>query len=73
MLLSEKSVGFKGKITEISHLPHPLKNKLLSLGVLPNTSIEIVRVAPLGDPLQVRVRGCDFALSKYIAAFIKVE
>lgn len=43
------------------------------MGLLPHTEITVVRLAPLGDPLQVRVRGVDIALRKKIAEDIEVE
>ena len=43
------------------------------MGMLPNTPVSVIRVAPLGDPLQVRVRGVDIALRKQLAESIDVE
>lgn len=35
----------------------PIRKKLLSFGLIPGTIIEIIRVAPLGDPVDIKVRG----------------
>ncbi|EEZ41461.1 putative ferrous iron transport protein A [Photobacterium damselae subsp. damselae CIP 102761] len=43
------------------------------MGLLPHTEVAVVRLAPLGDPLQIRVRGVDIALRKQIAESIEVE
>ncbi len=57
----------------MSALPAVTRKKLMVMGLLPRTEITVVRLAPLGDPLQVRVRGVDIALRKQIAENIEVE
>ncbi len=46
--------------------------RLLDLGFLPGTSIRVVRRAPLGDPIQFELRGCNFCLRKSEADSIRV-
>ena len=41
-----------------------LSQRLAELGFTPGQSIQVIRFAPLGDPLQVRIRGFDLALRK---------
>lgn len=48
--------GFKCK--------NPVRKKLLTMGLTPNTTLEVVRVAPLGDPIEIRVRGYMLSLRK---------
>ncbi len=38
--------------------------RLLELGLTPGTEISVVRVAPMGDPIEVRVRGYHLAVSR---------
>ncbi|MGF1714134.1 FeoA family protein [Photobacterium chitinilyticum] len=73
MKLSELSCGANGVVTSLSELPSATRKKLMVMGLLPETQVTVVRLAPLGDPLQVRVRGVDIALRKQIAANIEVE
>lgn len=73
MKLSELSCGKSGVVTGMSSLPAATRKKLMVMGLLPDTRVTVVRLAPLGDPLQVRVRGVDIALRKQIAANIDVE
>lgn len=73
MKLSELSRGVTGVVTGMSDLPTATRKKLMVMGLLPNTEVSVIRLAPLGDPLQVRVRGVDIALRKQIAANIDVE
>ncbi len=71
--MSDLSCGANGIVTGMSALPSATRKKLMVMGLLPNTEVTVIRVAPLGDPLQVRVRGVDIALRKQIAANIEVE
>ncbi|HBC2047614.1 TPA: FeoA domain-containing protein, partial [Vibrio cholerae] len=50
-----------------------VRKKLMVMGVLPNTEVVLIRRAPMGDPLQVEVRGVSIALRENIAANIDVE
>ncbi|GAK23608.1 ferrous iron transport protein A [Vibrio sp. JCM 19052] len=43
------------------------------MGLLPNTEVKVIRRAPMGDPLQVEVRGVSVALREAIAQNIEVE
>ncbi|MEK6213363.1 MAG: FeoA domain-containing protein, partial [Vibrio fluvialis] len=43
------------------------------MGLLPNTQVTLIRRAPMGDPLQVEVRGVSIAVRESIAAAIDVE
>jgi Fe2+ transport system protein FeoA len=43
------------------------------MGVLPGTTITLVRTAPLGDPLEVQVRGYSLTLRKSEAEHVEVE
>ncbi|MEZ3500420.1 FeoA domain-containing protein [Pantoea sp. KPR_PJ] len=47
--------------------------KLFSLGLVPGALIEVVRLAPLGDPAQVRVRRTSYALRKSELAMLRLR
>ena len=47
--------------------------RLREMGVLPGTSVTLVRTAPLGDPIEIKVRGYNLSLRKSEAAHILVE
>jgi ferrous iron transport protein A len=47
--------------------------RLREMGVLPGTTITLVRTAPLGDPLEVQVRGYSLTLRKSEAEHVEVE
>lgn len=72
MLLTDLPLNTACQIISMSKIPSAARKKLFAMGLLPNTQISVVRVAPLGDPLQVRVRGYDLALNKALAMQIDV-
>lgn len=50
-----------------------LRLRLLEMGLLPNVHIKVISKAPLGDPLEVLVRGYELSLRKEDATLIKVK
>ncbi|MDB1123441.1 FeoA family protein [Vibrio algarum] len=73
MKLSELKDGESANIKSFSNLTMELRKKLMVMGVLPNTEVKVIRRAPMGDPIQVRVRGMSLAVRKNIASEIDVE
>jgi len=69
--LSEKQPGFRGQVTRVAG-HGPLRRRLMEMGVTAGTEIEFERVAPLGDPLQVKVRGYHLSLRRAEAMFVYV-
>ncbi|EMK6855108.1 ferrous iron transport protein A [Vibrio cholerae] len=73
MKLSQMQAGERGIILALDGLSDAVRKKLMVMGVLPNTEVVLIRRAPMGDPLQVEVRGVSIALRENIAANIDVE
>lgn len=48
------------------------RRRLLELGLLPGTSVMVQSVAPLGDPLELRVRGASMSIRRADAAVVEV-
>ncbi len=71
-LLSELEPGDKGKILHIKALG-ALRQRLIDMGLLPQTLVEVERVAPSGDPIWLKVRGFNISLRKQEANGILVE
>lgn len=63
MTVSDLKIGQKGIIANM-YGNEKLVKRLLALGCITNTEIEIKKIAPLGDPIIVRFRGFDLALRK---------
>ncbi|MGG6098794.1 ferrous iron transporter A [Pantoea allii] len=62
------------RIGEYQHSIHPAwRQKLLTMGMLPGTLIEVVRVAPLGDPVQIRTRRVNLAVRQRDLAAVMLE
>ncbi|EGQ8187245.1 ferrous iron transport protein A [Vibrio cholerae] len=73
MKLSQMQAGERGIILALDGLSDTVRKKLMVMGVLPNTEVVLIRRAPMGDPLQVEVRGVSIALRENIVANIDVE
>lgn len=56
--------GESGIVEKITALDPKLKLRLLELGVLKGTSVELVRYAPLGDPIEIKIRGYRLSIRK---------
>jgi Fe2+ transport system protein FeoA len=52
---------------------HALRRRLLDMGVVPGEEIEVIRIAPLGDPVEYMVRGYRLSLRRSEAAQVLVE
>ena len=72
MKLSELAVGASAVVREFPKAGAAFV-RLREMGLLPGTRLTLVRVAPLGDPIEVKVRGYNLSLRKSEAAFIVVE
>lgn len=70
--LASLSPGQKGKITALD-LPGAQKGRVMEMGLTAGTTIEVIKVAPMGDPVQYKVRGGHISLRKAEAAFIQVQ
>ncbi len=51
----------------------PFRRRLMELGFVPGTAVELRKVAPLGDPLEFAVRGCKVSIRRREAAAVAVE
>ena len=70
--LTSLSVGCTGTITEIK-IPAENRGRLLEMGMLVGTPVELVRFAPLGDPVEIKVRGYHLTLRKHEAEQVLVR
>lgn len=63
---SQLSVGDKASIEEcrISKTSPSQVQRLMVMGITPGTSFTVVRVAPLGDPIEIKVRGFNLSLRR---------
>ena len=65
-------VGHEAVITAVGG-EGPLRCRLLDMGLIPKTRGRVEKIAPLGDPMELRVRGYALSLRKEDAREIQVE
>ena len=70
--LTSVAVGTVATVAEIN-LPAASRPRLMEMGLLVGTKIELVRFAPLGDPVEIKVRGYNLTLRKHEAEQIFVR
>ena len=73
MQLSEMKVGYRGRIVGIKPGETVYRHKLISMGLLPGTEFVVSRIAPLGDPIEIIVRGFSLGLRKNEANILRIE
>lgn len=51
----------------------PIKRRIMDMGITKGSEIYVRKVAPLGDPMEINIRGYELSLRKYDAEMIIVE
>ena len=72
MTLDELPVGHSGVITEVGG-EGILRCRLLDMGLIPQTRIRVSKFAPMGDPMELFLRGYTLTLRKEDACSITIE
>ncbi len=72
MTLDELKPGQSGRITTIG-VVGPLRRRLMDMGVLVGEEVKVIKVAPLGDPLEVSLKSYRLSLRRSEAQGIDVE
>ena len=72
MTLDKLPLGQEAVITAVGG-EGALRCRLLDMGLIPTTRVRVEKIAPLGDPLELRVRGYSLSLRKEDAGKIEVE
>ena len=70
--LKEVHVGETGKVQKLTG-EGPVKRRIMDMGITKGVEIYVRKVAPLGDPVEVTVRGYELSLRKADAEMIVVE
>ncbi|BBO70021.1 iron transporter FeoA [Desulfosarcina alkanivorans] len=71
--LADMSVGDRGRVTGFEKGLEKYRTKLISMGLIKGTTFTINRVAPMGDPVEIEVRGYNLSLRKDEATALFVE
>ncbi len=72
MTLDELPIRTKAVITKVGG-EGELRCRLLDMGLIPKTGVEIKKVAPMGDPIELEIRGYSLTIRKEDAAKIEVS
>lgn len=71
--LKELAVGDTGRVVGFGGDSSAYRRKLLSMGLTPGVEFSVTRYAPMGDPVEIRVRGFSLSLRKGEAESLLVE
>ena len=71
--LDKIEVGQTAKVVSIEDSNDKLRSHILNMGLTPGVLVTLIKKAPLGDPLEFRLRGYELALQRKDASKIVVE
>jgi len=69
--LTDVPVGMAAKVIAVNGATR-ISRRLMEMGVVPGVSLEVLKTAPFGDPIEVRVRGYNLAMRRSEADAIEV-
>ena len=70
--LKDVKVGENVKVTRVTG-GGPIRRRIMDMGIIRGTSVLVRKVAPLGDPIEVTVRGYELSLRRDDVEIIEVE
>lgn len=71
--ITDLKVGSKAKIVSFVKGNKVYRQKLLTMGLTPGTEFTLTRLAPMGDPVEISIRGFALSLRKDEAAMLIIE
>lgn len=73
MQLAMMKPGQEGRIMRIDTAAGPIKRRMMDMGILNGELVRVEKIAPLGDPIEVTIKGYKLSLRKKEAQGIHVE
>ena len=70
--LKEVAIGSSAKVLKL-HGEGAVKRRIMDMGITKGVEVYVRKLAPLGDPIEVTVRGYELSIRKDDAAMIEVE
>ena len=70
--LDQLKPGNRGKVIQVRG-ERGTRRRILDMGIIPGAGIEVIRRAPLGDPVEFRIKGYNLSLRKAEAKLISVN
>ncbi len=71
--LKTLATGESGRIVGFDQAGGAYRKKLLAMGLTPGTEFTVTRFAPMGDPVEIRLRGFSLSLRKNEASVLLIE
>ena len=72
MLLSQLKIGEKGTVTAVKG-EGAVRRRLFDMGITPGAEVYLRKKAPLGDPIEIALRGYELTLRKTEAEFVEIK
>lgn len=72
MTLANLEIGATAKVKNV-HGNSRISKRLMEMGIVPGVSVRVVKAAPFGDPIEVRVRGYNLAMRRNEAEAIEIS
>ena len=72
MTLKELAVGQTGRIRKVG-TSGALKQRFMDMGITKGVEVTVIKIAPLGDPIEIEIRGYNLSIRKDDAASIEIE
>lgn len=72
MTLKDLGIGVSATVTAVNG-DNAITRRLMEMGVVPGVKVQMVKSAPFGDPIEIRVRGYSLAMRKSEAESIEVS
>ncbi|KAF3977107.1 MAG: ferrous iron transport protein A [Methylococcales symbiont of Iophon sp. n. MRB-2018] len=66
-------VGDKAKVIGFNKMAKAYRKRLLAMGLTPGTEFDVIRHAPLGDPIEIKIRGFSLTLRKNETEVLLIE
>ena len=70
--LADLRVGDEGVVTDVGG-DRGVARRLMEMGVLPGTPLRVARVAPLGDPIEIRLRSYSLSIRRAEARSVRIS
>lgn len=72
MTIDDLKIGQSGMIKEVGG-EGPLRLRFLDMGLIPGTKVTLQKIAPMGDPIQIRIRGYELTIRREDAQKITLK
>ena len=72
MILTQLPIGKDARVIAVNG-SGTITRRLLEMGVIPGVTVQVIKMAPFGDPIEIRVRGYSLAMRKTEADAIEVS